>query len=467
MTRTWPVGGRFSTRAARPLRGRPRRAAAGDRRGDGRAARYRRRPRARVRRRWRRGSWPSASCAAIRSELAADGVVALFFPHGVGHLLGLDVHDMEDLGDRAGYAPGRERATAFGLRSLRLDRDLAAGHGGHDRARLLRRAGDPRAAPTLTRVAGDRLDRQRLEAFADVRGIRIEDDVLVTETGREVLTEAIPKTIAAVEAAMRRLTTIGRPAGLQRPTARGDPPVVRRRTALAGDGRIGGAVCDGTAPRRPPAGEAPGAPISGDGRRAAGLVLAAGLTRRRSGRRPRRWRCWSEARRSPAPPPRRARASRALTPAGDSPGAPRQRSSAAAPNPDRLARSRGGAAMVRDAAGLAVARRPRSRPPRDRGGAVACGGDPAAAARAEARSPPDIGTSAGGDDQGPAPGLAARQSWPMRQGLAPARGDRSLPTNPGAGVGPLVRARWRATEPGRARPNRRSGQPRRTGAASR
>ena len=134
-------------------------------------------------------------------ELAADGVVALLFPHGVGHLLGLDVHDMEDLGDRAGYAPGRERAKAFGLRSLRLDRDLAPGMavtiepGFYVSPAIL-------ADPTLTRVAGDRLDRKRLEAFADVRGIRIEDDVLVTDTGREVLTEAIPKTIAAVEAAM-------------------------------------------------------------------------------------------------------------------------------------------------------------------------------------------------------------------------------------------------------------------------
>ena len=54
----------------------------------------------------------------------------------------------------------------------------------------------------LTRVAGDRLDRKKLAAFADVRGIRIEDDVLVTETGREVLTEAIPKSIAAVESAV-------------------------------------------------------------------------------------------------------------------------------------------------------------------------------------------------------------------------------------------------------------------------
>jgi len=134
-------------------------------------------------------------------ELAADGVVALLFPHGVGHLLGLDVHDMEDLGDRAGYAPGRERAKTFGMKSLRLDRDLAPGMavtiepGFYVTPAIL-------ADPALTRVAGDRLNRRRLEDFADVRGIRIEDDVLVTDTGREVLTEAIPKTVAAVEAAM-------------------------------------------------------------------------------------------------------------------------------------------------------------------------------------------------------------------------------------------------------------------------
>ena len=133
--------------------------------------------------------------------LAADGVVALLFPHGVGHLLGLDVHDMEDLGDRAGYAPGRERSKEFGLRSLRLDRDLLPGMaitiepGLYQVTSILQDA-------ALTRVAGDRLDRKKLAAFADVRGIRIEDDVLVTEAGREVLTEAIPKSIAAVEGAI-------------------------------------------------------------------------------------------------------------------------------------------------------------------------------------------------------------------------------------------------------------------------
>jgi Xaa-Pro aminopeptidase len=134
-------------------------------------------------------------------ELAADGVVALLFPHGVGHLLGLDVHDMEDLGDRAGYAPGRERAKQFGLRSLRLDRDLAPGMavtiepGFYISPAIL-------ADPELTKVAGDRLDRKRLAAFSDVRGIRIEDDVLVTASGREVLTDAIPKAPEAVEAAV-------------------------------------------------------------------------------------------------------------------------------------------------------------------------------------------------------------------------------------------------------------------------
>ena len=49
---------------------------------------------------------------------------AIFFPHGVGHLLGLDVHDMEDLGDRAGYRRQYHRSKQLGLAFLRLDREL-------------------------------------------------------------------------------------------------------------------------------------------------------------------------------------------------------------------------------------------------------------------------------------------------------------------------------------------------------
>ncbi|NJN86271.1 MAG: M24 family metallopeptidase [Leptolyngbyaceae cyanobacterium SL_7_1] len=60
-------------------------------------------------------------------ELVDRDAHALFFPHGIGHLLGLDVHDMEDFGDIAGYEPGRQRSDRFGLGYLRLDRPLQPG----------------------------------------------------------------------------------------------------------------------------------------------------------------------------------------------------------------------------------------------------------------------------------------------------------------------------------------------------
>ncbi len=133
--------------------------------------------------------------------LVERGAHALFFPHGVGHLLGLDVHDMEDLGDRAGYAPDRTRSTQFGLAYLRLDRDLVPGMaitiepGIYFVPQILHN-------PTLTKPLGNDFHPDRLAAFTDVRGIRIEDDILVTPTGCEVLTQAIPKTAPAIESTM-------------------------------------------------------------------------------------------------------------------------------------------------------------------------------------------------------------------------------------------------------------------------
>lgn len=124
---------------------------------------------------------------------------ALFFPHGVGHLLGLDVHDMEDLGDLAGYAPGRSRSDRFGLCFLRLDRPLAPNMvvtiepGFYQVPGIL----DP------ARHGGqydDAVNWDRLAQFADARGIRIEDDVRVTATGSEVLTADLPTAAAAIEA---------------------------------------------------------------------------------------------------------------------------------------------------------------------------------------------------------------------------------------------------------------------------
>ena len=134
--------------------------------------------------------------------LLERGAHAIFFPHGIGHLLGLDVHDMEDLGDRAGYAPGRVRSANFGDRYLRLDRDLVPGMavtiepGFYQVPAILR---DKR----ITTAVGDDLRRDELAKYADVRGIRIEDDVLCTEGAPEVLTAGLPKNAADIEAVMR------------------------------------------------------------------------------------------------------------------------------------------------------------------------------------------------------------------------------------------------------------------------
>jgi Xaa-Pro aminopeptidase len=128
---------------------------------------------------------------SIEENLDANSI-ALFFPHGVGHLLGLDVHDMEDLGDAAGYAQGRERRSTFGWGYLRLDRPLFEGMaitvepGFYQVPALLK---EPSWAGAK---AGNCVDWSRLEHFEDVRGIRIEDDLLITQSGVENLTAQIP-----------------------------------------------------------------------------------------------------------------------------------------------------------------------------------------------------------------------------------------------------------------------------------
>ena len=117
------------------------------------------------------------------SDLVERDAHALFFPHGIGHLLGLDVHDMEDLGDLAGYEDGRTRSDRFGLCYLRLHRPLQAG--------ML-----VTIEPGFYQVV---VNWERLSQFSDVRGIRIEDDVLVTEDGSEVLTTSLPTHAEKIE----------------------------------------------------------------------------------------------------------------------------------------------------------------------------------------------------------------------------------------------------------------------------
>jgi Xaa-Pro aminopeptidase len=137
----------------------------------------------------------------VDSLLERDAA-ALFFPHGVGHLLGLDVHDMEDLGDRAGYGPLRSRSQHNAEKFLRLDRDLEPGMvvtiepGFYSIDALLDDA--ERFGPLREAVDAKRL----AEIRAAVSGIRIEDDVLVTADGCRVLTDQCPKTPDAIETLM-------------------------------------------------------------------------------------------------------------------------------------------------------------------------------------------------------------------------------------------------------------------------
>ncbi len=123
---------------------------------------------------------------------------ALFFVHGIGHLIGLDVHDMEDLGDLAGYEAGRVRSSRFGLGFLRLNRVLRSGMvvsiepGFYQVPAILNN-------PETRAKYKDYVKWDELEKFADVRGIRIEDDILVSEAGREVLTGELPTKALEIE----------------------------------------------------------------------------------------------------------------------------------------------------------------------------------------------------------------------------------------------------------------------------
>jgi Xaa-Pro aminopeptidase len=201
VTRTWPVSGKYSTAQAElydVVLAAQRAAIAAVRPG----VRYRD-IHTQATETLARGLCDLGVLVGDAAERARDGTAALLFPHGVGHLLGLDVHDMEDLGDRAGYAPGRQRSTEPGLRYLRLDRDLVPGMavtiepGIYFVPAIL-------DDPDVKRRSAGRIDWARLERYRRARGIRIEDDILVTDTGSEVLTAVIPKDRNSVETLLAR-----------------------------------------------------------------------------------------------------------------------------------------------------------------------------------------------------------------------------------------------------------------------
>jgi Xaa-Pro aminopeptidase len=132
------------------------------------------------------------------NDALEQGAHALFFPCGLGHLMGLDVHDMEDLGEEiVGYG-GAKKSTQFGVKSLRLGRKLEPGF-------VLTIEPGIYFIPQLIDLwKGENrhrefIDYNTLEKFRSFGGIRNEENFLITPDGYQLLGKAKPKSIEEVE----------------------------------------------------------------------------------------------------------------------------------------------------------------------------------------------------------------------------------------------------------------------------
>jgi Xaa-Pro aminopeptidase len=132
-------------------------------------------------------------------EAVQAGAHAMFFQCGLGHLMGLDVHDMENLGEQnVGYTPDMIKSTQFGLKSLRLGRTLEEGI-------VLTVEPGIYIIPSLIDLwkADKKFDQfinyTELEKFKDFGGIRIEEDFVITKKGSRRLGKEIAKSIDDIE----------------------------------------------------------------------------------------------------------------------------------------------------------------------------------------------------------------------------------------------------------------------------
>ena len=116
-------------------------------------------------------------------EMLPLGISGLFMPHGLGHNMGMDVHDMEDLGENyVGYAEDQKRHPLLGLGNLRMARRLEPGHVVTDEPGLYF---IPALIEQWKREGTDKgfVNYEKLEGYYDFGGIRLEDDILVTPDG--------------------------------------------------------------------------------------------------------------------------------------------------------------------------------------------------------------------------------------------------------------------------------------------
>jgi Xaa-Pro aminopeptidase len=132
-------------------------------------------------------------------EAVVAGAHALFMPHGLGHMMGLDVHDMEALGENyIGYNDEVKRSEQFGLAFLRFALPYKPGHiftiepGCYFIPELIEKW---RSENKFTEF----INYNKIEKYMSIGGIRIEDNVLITDKGHKLLGKPIPKTIKEIE----------------------------------------------------------------------------------------------------------------------------------------------------------------------------------------------------------------------------------------------------------------------------
>ncbi len=137
-------------------------------------------------------------------EAVKNGAHALFFPHGLGHMMGLDVHDMEDLGQvYVGYDDETRPVDQFGTAALRLGKRLKPGFVVTDEPGCY-------FIPELIdkwqaeKTNADFINFDKVNEYRNFGGIRLEDDLLVTKSGCRILGKRIPITPEEVEQAVNQ-----------------------------------------------------------------------------------------------------------------------------------------------------------------------------------------------------------------------------------------------------------------------
>ncbi len=139
------------------------------------------------------------------NEALAAGAHSLFMPHGLGHMMGMDVHDMEDIGEKyVGYDAETERGTDIGTAALRMGRRLQPG------MVMTVEPGIYFVPALIEKWRNEKLNAQfmnyrEIEKYIGFGGVRIEDDLLITDGGNRMLGERrIPVTVDEIEEFMAK-----------------------------------------------------------------------------------------------------------------------------------------------------------------------------------------------------------------------------------------------------------------------